>query len=143
MRRRAAGGGLRRRGRGSRGVGADAVAATELFVTSGPWNSLHTPSRACEDAFWAAQQVPGSLPPQAEACCGVKLGMFATFVRQMHLKLSACVGHVSKLVRHAGIEPCDKHASRPRAPVGLNPPLPLLRSSSGTSSAPSCRACLP
>ena len=37
----------------------DSAASSELFVTSGPWNALHTPARDCEDAFWAAQQAAG------------------------------------------------------------------------------------
>ena len=62
-------------------VRPEEAAGLELFVTSGPWNSLHTPSRACEESYWTEQQDPRGLPPQAEACCGVKLGMFATFVQ--------------------------------------------------------------
>ena len=53
----------------------------ELFVASGPWNSLHTPLRDCEEAFLASQTQAGALPPSPQACCGVRLGMIATFVQ--------------------------------------------------------------
>ena len=68
----------------------------ELFVTSGAWN---TPLRDCEEAFMAALE-PGALPPRPEACCGVKLGMFATFV-QTDSPESVCMGRACVNAREA------------------------------------------
>ena len=74
----------------------------ELFVTSGPWNALRTPLRDCEEAFMAAQLEPGAPLPRPEACCGVKLGMFATFVQTDSAEsVCACAKLASMHARHA------------------------------------------